>query len=216
VKPPHNLARVSMRFNDDTPLPNGGLAVAGLLAQRLGVTDLVDARLTPKGPAVANSGVKAPTLIGSALAGGDYVDDANVLRAGASLTLFDEVRAPSTVGDVAAVRPVGGSAPTSTASTAAHTCWKPAVARRRCAAAHRHADEFAAESLQDRRASPAGRQLQDRRRWDADSAAITSDAARSARTDPGCHPAGTKPLFRGTFGHGEASAGTPAISLESG
>jgi hypothetical protein len=32
---------VSVTFDDDTLLPNGGLAVAVLLAQRLGVADLV-------------------------------------------------------------------------------------------------------------------------------------------------------------------------------
>lgn len=87
-----------MSFDDDTLLPNGGLAVAGLLAQRLGVTDLVDAGLALKGPAAANSGAKAATVIGSALAGGDYIDDVNILRAGATARLFDDVRASSTVG----------------------------------------------------------------------------------------------------------------------
>jgi hypothetical protein len=37
-------------------------------------------------------------VIGSALAGGDCIDDLAVLRAGATPRLFDEVRAPSTVG----------------------------------------------------------------------------------------------------------------------
>jgi hypothetical protein len=87
-----------MRFDDDTLLPNGGLAVAGLLAQRLGVTDLVDGQLALSGPAAANSGAKAATVIGSALAGGDYIDDVAVLRAGAAARLFDDVRAPSTIG----------------------------------------------------------------------------------------------------------------------
>ena len=38
----HNLERVSVSFDDDTLLPNGGLMVAALLAQKLGVADLVD------------------------------------------------------------------------------------------------------------------------------------------------------------------------------
>jgi hypothetical protein len=52
----HDLARVSVSFDDDTLLPNGGLAVAALLAQKLGVADLIDAHVTINGEAGANSG----------------------------------------------------------------------------------------------------------------------------------------------------------------
>jgi hypothetical protein len=94
----HNLERVSVSFDDDTLLPNGGLGVAALLAQKLGVADLVDEHVTIAGEAGANGGAKAATVVGSALAGGDCIDDADVLRAGAMPRLFDGVRAPSTVG----------------------------------------------------------------------------------------------------------------------
>jgi hypothetical protein len=94
----HNLERVSVTFDDDTLLPNGGLTVAALLAQKLGVADLVDEHVTIAGEAAANGGAKAATVIGSTLVGGDYIDDADVLRAGATPRLFDGVRAPSTVG----------------------------------------------------------------------------------------------------------------------
>jgi hypothetical protein len=97
VKASHNLARVSVTFDDDSLLPSGGLAVAGLLAQRLGVADLVDQHVRLS-EAAANAGAKALTVIGSALAGGDCIDDVAVLRAGATPRLFDGVRAPSTVG----------------------------------------------------------------------------------------------------------------------
>ncbi|MDQ3405044.1 MAG: IS1380 family transposase [Actinomycetota bacterium] len=98
VKASHNLARVSVSFDDDKLLPNGGLAVAGVLAQKLGVAELVDAHVTLSGDGAGNSGAKALTVIGSALAGGDCIDDVDVLRAGAAPQLFDGVRAPSTVG----------------------------------------------------------------------------------------------------------------------
>ncbi|MDQ3464300.1 MAG: IS1380 family transposase [Actinomycetota bacterium] len=98
MKASHNLARVSVSFDDDRLLPNGGLAVAGVLAQKLGVGELVDAHVTLSGDGAGNSGAKALTVIGSALAGGDCIDDVDVLRAGASRKLFDGVRAPSTVG----------------------------------------------------------------------------------------------------------------------
>ncbi len=98
MKASHNLARVSVSFDDDKLLPNGGLAVAGVLAQKLGVAELVDAHVTLSGDGAGNSGAKALTVIGSALAGGDCIDDVDVLRAGAAPQLFDGVRAPSTVG----------------------------------------------------------------------------------------------------------------------
>ena len=98
MKASHNLARVAMTFDDDTLLPNGGLTVAALLAQRLGVADLVDRHVRIGGEAGANGGAKASTVVGTALAGGDCIDDVRVLQAGATKRLFDGVRAASTVG----------------------------------------------------------------------------------------------------------------------
>jgi DDE family transposase len=98
VKASHNLARVSVTFDEDNLLPNGGLTVAALLAQKLGVGELVDEHVTLSGEGAANCGAKALTVVGSALAGGDCIDDVDVLRAGAAPELFDGVRAPSTVG----------------------------------------------------------------------------------------------------------------------
>src|SRR5512142_1314560 len=68
------------------------------LAQRLGVGERIDETVTLAGPVGANSGAKALTVIGSVLAGGDCIDDVNLLRSGALPELFDGVRAPSTVG----------------------------------------------------------------------------------------------------------------------
>jgi hypothetical protein len=49
-------------------------------------------------PGAANSGAKALTVLGAMLAGGDSIEDVDVLRAGATPRLFDDVRAPSTIG----------------------------------------------------------------------------------------------------------------------
>ena len=98
MKASHNLARVSVSFDEDNLVPNGGLVVAGLLAQKLGVAELVDEHVSLSGEGSGNGGAKALTVIGSALAGGDCIDDVDVLRAGATPQLFDQVRAPSTVG----------------------------------------------------------------------------------------------------------------------
>jgi hypothetical protein len=46
----------------------------------------------------ANAGTKALSVIGSILAGGDSIDDVAVSAAGATPELFDQLRAPSTIG----------------------------------------------------------------------------------------------------------------------
>ncbi len=88
MKASHNLARVSVNFDEDRLVPNGGLTVAALLAQKLGVGELVDEYVTLSGDGAGNSGAKALTVVGSALVGGDCIDDANVLRAGATPLLL--------------------------------------------------------------------------------------------------------------------------------
>ena len=86
-----------MSFTEKNLVPNAGLLPAAVLAQRIGLGELVDQRLKLAEHG-ANSGAKALTVIGSMLAGGDSIDDTAVLRAGAAGELFDATRAPSTVG----------------------------------------------------------------------------------------------------------------------
>ncbi len=86
-----------MSFDETNLVPNAGLLPAAVLAQRLDLASLVDSRLRLAQHG-ANSGAKALSVIGSMLAGGDSIDDVAVLRAGASGSLFDDARAPSTVG----------------------------------------------------------------------------------------------------------------------
>jgi hypothetical protein len=97
VRASHDLAGVSASFDEPNLVPCAGLLPAAALAQRLDVAGLVDERLTLAGHG-ANSGTKALTVIGSMLAGGDSIDDTDLLRAGALPQLFDMTRAPSTVG----------------------------------------------------------------------------------------------------------------------
>lgn len=100
MKASHNLAAVSMTFDEDNLVPNAGLVAPGLLAQRLGVAETVRqrVRLDPGRPGAANSAAKAVTVLGGMLAGADSIDDLDVLRAGAAPQLFNNVRAPSTIG----------------------------------------------------------------------------------------------------------------------
>lgn len=96
----HNLAAIETTFDEDNLVPNAGLVVPAALAQKLGVAELVDEHVKLPAEAVgrANCGSKAMTVIGAMLAGADSIDDVDVLRAGAAEELFDQVRAPSTIG----------------------------------------------------------------------------------------------------------------------
>jgi DDE family transposase len=93
----HDLAGVAASFDEPNLVPCAGLLPAAVLAQRLDLAGVVDERLTLSRHG-ANSGVKALTVIGSMLAGGDSIDDVALLRAGALPGLFDLSRAPSTIG----------------------------------------------------------------------------------------------------------------------
>ncbi len=86
-----------MSSDESNLVPHAGLLPAAVLAQRVDLGGLVDARLHLARHG-ANSGTKALTVIGAMLAGGDSIDDVAVLRARACGELFDATRAPSTVG----------------------------------------------------------------------------------------------------------------------
>ena len=86
-----------MSFTEKNLVPNAGLLPAAALAQRIGLGEVVDQRLRLARHG-AHSGAKALTVIGSMLAQGDSIEDTAVLRAGAAGGLFDDTRAPSTVG----------------------------------------------------------------------------------------------------------------------
>jgi Transposase DDE domain group 1 len=97
VRASHDLGRVSTAFDETNLVPNAGLLPAAVLAERVDLSGLVDARLRLARHG-ANGGAKALSVIGSMLAGGDCIDDVAVLRAGATRSLFDATRAPSTIG----------------------------------------------------------------------------------------------------------------------
>ena len=91
----HPLDALLVSADDDMLVADAGLLLPAVLGQRLGLPGLLDARLTA-GP---NAADKCLTVIHSALAGGDCIDDVNALRAGSTqLVLGHRVAAPSTVG----------------------------------------------------------------------------------------------------------------------
>ena len=69
------------------------------LARHLGLSQLVQQFLDlGDAPGRANAGDKMMTLVASALAGGDCIDDADALRAGGTAGVLDcMVKAPSTL-----------------------------------------------------------------------------------------------------------------------
>ena len=96
----HSLERLSVAFSDSHAVADAGLLLPATLAEKLGLRGLFDQAVDlGDTPGRASVGVKALTLIYSALAGGDCIDDAAILRAGrTSAVLAQEVRAPSTLG----------------------------------------------------------------------------------------------------------------------
>jgi hypothetical protein len=98
VRASHALSSVSQSFDEPSLVPHGGLLTAGVLTERLGLWPLIAGTLTVPGPTGVNSAAKAATVLAGMLSGANSIDGLDVLRAGATATLFDDLRAPSTVG----------------------------------------------------------------------------------------------------------------------
>ena len=96
----NNPDRIRIVFDDHRLVANAGLLLPATLAQRLGLRELVDHHLDLGGaPGRANTGDKIMTLVASALAGGDCIDDADALRAGGTARVLGfTAKAPSTLG----------------------------------------------------------------------------------------------------------------------
>ena len=98
--PRNHPDRIRIVFDDHRLVANTGLILPITLARHLGLSQLVQERLDlGRAPGRANTGDKIMTLVASALAGGDCIDDADVLRTGGTAcTLGGAVKAPSTLG----------------------------------------------------------------------------------------------------------------------
>ena len=92
--------RIQVTFDDHRLVANAGLILPVTLAQHLGLRELVDNHVVlGDAPGRANAGDKMLTLVASALAGGDYIDYADVLRTGGTASAIGcVVKAPSTLG----------------------------------------------------------------------------------------------------------------------
>ena len=92
--------RIQIAFDDPRLVAHAGLLLPATLARRLGLHELVQKHLgLGDAPGRANPGDKLMTLVASALAGGDCIDDADMLRAGGTARVLGcAVKAPSTLG----------------------------------------------------------------------------------------------------------------------
>jgi hypothetical protein len=96
----HALDHTEITFDDDHAVANAGLLLTATLATRIGLEALVDDMVDlGEHPAAARPGRKVMTLVASMVAGGDTIEDVDVLRSGATgQVLPHRVMAPSTLG----------------------------------------------------------------------------------------------------------------------
>ena len=91
----HTPSDLSVMFDDDHCVANAGLALVGLLSEKLGLEELCDETIS----VAPFPGRRAATLVHSLVIGGTCIDDADVLRSGStSAVLSHRVMAPSTLG----------------------------------------------------------------------------------------------------------------------
>jgi Transposase DDE domain group 1 len=96
----HSLDRLDTAFDDDRLVADAGLLLPATLAAHLGLKEIVETHLDlGQAAGRANPGDKLLTLVMSALAGGDCIDDAAALRAGGTAGVLGfAIKAASTLG----------------------------------------------------------------------------------------------------------------------
>jgi hypothetical protein len=85
-------------FDDPNLGSRAGLAPLLTLAERAGLYDLLEQRLTLAGRGAANAPLKVTSLVAGMIAGADSIDDMDLFRHGAMSRLFGGGRAPPTLG----------------------------------------------------------------------------------------------------------------------
>jgi DDE family transposase len=94
------LDQVDITFDDERAVASAGLLLPATLAERLGIEQATD-QLVDLGdrPGAAHPGSKLLTLVHALVAGGDCIDDVELLRAGSTASVLGHrVMAASTVG----------------------------------------------------------------------------------------------------------------------
>ena len=85
-------------FDDPNLVSCAGLGPVLQLAERAGLHELVEEHLQLHRAGGSNARLKVPALVAGMVAGGDSIDDMDLLRHGAMSRLFTGTRAPSTLG----------------------------------------------------------------------------------------------------------------------
>jgi hypothetical protein len=96
----HSPDALGVAFDDDHAVANAGLLLPATLTDRLGVEQVID-ELVDLGerPGAHRPGRKVLTLVHALVAGGDCIDDADLLRTGSTAAVLGHrVMAPSTLG----------------------------------------------------------------------------------------------------------------------
>lgn len=83
MRVPHSATGTRVAFDDPNLIAFPGLQLTADLARKVDLAALIDEKveLLP-GPGAANAAQKGMSLLGGPLAGGDCIDDVDVLRAG--------------------------------------------------------------------------------------------------------------------------------------
>jgi len=91
----HTPSDLSVMFDDDHAVANAGLALTGLLSEKLGLEELCDETIS----IVPFPGRRSATLVHAMIVGASCIDDADVLRSGSTASVLSHrVMAPSTLG----------------------------------------------------------------------------------------------------------------------
>jgi hypothetical protein len=93
----HTLGRTSTVFDDPNLVSAAGLVPVLALAERAGLAELADERLTVPTDKGANAGLKVTSLVAGMVAGADSIDDMALLRHGGMARVFARAYAPSTL-----------------------------------------------------------------------------------------------------------------------
>ena len=98
----HTFTVGSAVFDEQNLVSAAGLVPVLELAEQTGLSELigehVDLPVTRVASGAVNPAGKLTSIIAAMMCGADSIDDANVLRAGGTPRVFDEVYAPSTLG----------------------------------------------------------------------------------------------------------------------
>jgi Transposase DDE domain group 1 len=97
----HAASVVDVAFDDRNLIADAGLVPLVALAEQIGLPGLVEEHVTISGAANsagANPGVKVMSLVAGMVAGADSIEDVDRLRHAGNAVVFEEIRAPSTLG----------------------------------------------------------------------------------------------------------------------